>query len=216
MAKTIGSFEDFKQLIPEELSDSYKDRQNALQRYLELGGITKVEETKAFPKLVYPSKKRLEKQIEETKEKIEDINQQIKEWSRRHRHLMTNKITDTFQRIAEPLYWEHQAKLLTDPSYRNTYDLVKPPIHLINRKEWKNRLKMFIKSKEYRLRLHEARTSIIGKKREGMTKEVESRFDFNKRLARQERDKLLKKKKELRERLNAMHILLVWANENSR
>ena len=98
---------------------------------------------------------------------------------------------------------------------RATYDLVKPPIHLAHKEKWRKNVKMFVRSKEYRLRLHEARTSKIGKKRLPMSEEVEGRLDFNRQLARIEWDKLEKKREITRRRIDAMHTLLSWAKSES-
>ena len=210
--KTIGNFEEFKRYLPANWAVDYNERVNAIKVYLESGGIIKIGEMKGhWPKLIYPTKRRLEKQIEEAEEKLKDINKQIKEWRKRHKELQTNKVTDVLKRITDPLYWEHHARLLADPTYRETYELVEPPIHLIHRKEWRKRLKLFIKDKEYRLRLHEARTSEIGKRREGMKKEVEARMQFTRDLAETEKKKLIDKRDQLIRKIEAMKTLLQWA-----
>jgi len=210
MAVTIGNFGEFKRLLPEELSNAYPARQKAISTYLSAGGITKFEKADGFPRLVYPTPKRLEEQIAEAEDKLKSLSHQIAAWHKRHRNLKTNKVTDTAKLAADPLYWEHRTKLLVDPSYRATYELVRPPIHLLNREKWRKRLKMFIRSKEYRLRLHEARISKIGKKRAPMAEEVEARFDFNRRMATSELAKLEEKREALNKRLSAMKALLLW------
>jgi len=210
MAVTIGNFGEFKKLLPEELSNAYPARQKAISTYLSAGGITKFEKADGFPCLVYPTPKRLEEQIAEAEGKLKSLDRQMAAWHRRHSHLKTDKLTDTAKLAADPLYWEHRAKLLADPSYRTTYELVRPPMHLLHREKWRKRLKMFIRSKEYRLRLHEARISKIGKRRLPMAEEVEARFDFNRKMASSELAKLKEKRKVLNERLSAMKALLLW------
>ena len=201
---------DFRKLVPTELKDSYSSRQAAIDSYLSMGGVTKFEETSGFPRLVYPTSQRLESQIMENEKKLNSLDRQVAAWHRRHKALKTNKATDIAARAVDPLYWEHRTRLITDPSYRATYELVKPPIHLLNREKYRKRLKMFIQSKEYRLRLHEARLSKIGKKRAPMAEEVELRFDFNRKMAQNELAKLDEKRIALRTRLSAMKAMLAW------
>ena len=210
MAITIGTFAEFKKLLPEGQENAYPKRQKAIAVYLAMGGVTKFEKGDGFPRLIYPSPKRLEEQIAEAEEKLKSFDRQMMAWHKRHRHLKTNKATDVARLAADPLYWEHRAKLLADPSYRTTYELVRPPIHLLHRDKWRKRLKMFIRSKEYRLRLHEARVSKIGKKRLPMDEEVEARFDFNRKMASSELSKLEEKRNRASEKLSAMRALLAW------
>ena len=73
---------------------------------------------------------------------------------------------------------------------------------------------MFVRSKEYRLRLKEARKSQLGRKREKMEEEVKTRMEFNKQLANINREKIEKKKQELEEELKAMRALLLWAKDS--
>jgi len=211
MAVTIGSFAEFKKLVPKDAADAYSTRQEAVKTYLAMGGVTKFEKTDGFPVLVYPTPKRLEDQIREAEDKISGWDKQLGDWSRRHKHLKTDKVTDLAKRAADPLYWEHRTKLVTDPAYRATYDLVRPPIHLLNREKWRRRLKLFIRSKEYRLRLHEARVSSIGKKRAPMAEEVEARLDFNRQMAKNELKKIEGKRNKLNKKLSAMKTLLSWS-----
>ncbi|MCK4327226.1 MAG: hypothetical protein KAW41_01990 [Candidatus Diapherotrites archaeon] len=211
MAITIGSFAEFKKLVPKDMADSHSSRQAAVETYLAMGGVTKFKKTGGFPVLVYPTPKRLGDQIREAEKKIAGWDKSLGDWHRRHKHLKTDKITDVAKRAADPLYWEHRAKLLTDPAYRATHDLVRPPMHLLHREKWRKRLKLFIRSKEYRLRLHEARVSSIGKKRAPMTEEVEARLDFNRQMAQNELKKIEEKRNKLKKKLGAMKTLLAWS-----
>ena len=211
MAITIGSFADFKKLLPPDMKDSFPNRQSAVETYLAMGGVTKFEKTGGFPHLVYPTPRRLQDQIGEAEEKIAGWDKSLGDWNRRHKHLKTDKVTDFAKRAADPLYWEHRAKLVSDPAYRATHDLVRPPMHLLHRDKWRKRLRLFIRSKEYRLRLHEARVSSIGKKRAPMVEEVEARMDFNRQMARHELKKIQEKRVALEKKLAAMKTLLVWS-----
>ncbi len=211
MVQTIGSFNDFKKLVPKELTESYPSRQKAIEVYLATGGVTKFEKTDGFPVLIYPTPARLESQIKESEKKVANIDKQVRAWHKRHKHLKTNKVTDVAKRAADPIYWEHKTKLVADPAYRATYELVKPPMHLLHREKWRKRLKMFVRSKEYRLRLHEARVSTIGKKRAPMTEEVETRMEFNRQMAKNELAKLDEKRKVFKKKLDAMKAMLVWS-----
>jgi hypothetical protein len=205
--ETIGSFEEFKRRLPSGSEHAHPERQRALETYLESGGIVKADFSHGFPSIVYPTRSRIEGQIDTTAKKLSRLEAQLRDWDKRKAHLQTNKVGDYVLRFADPLFWEHQAKLLSDPEYKETYNLVAPPMHLVHRKEWRKRLSMFIRSKEYRLRLHEARTSEIGKRRPPMREEVEARLEFNRQTAKRERDKLSEKQRNLESLLSALLVV---------
>ncbi|MBN3037340.1 MAG: hypothetical protein JW834_02750 [Candidatus Diapherotrites archaeon] len=215
MPETYGSFDDFRRALPANWAKDYGVREASVRKYLEIGGIIKVGEVKgAWPTLVYPTASRLEKQLEEAERKLAGVEKQLHAWKRRHKRLKTNTVSDVVQRAVDPLFWEHKIRLVADPTYRETYDLVRPPMHLMNRADWRKKLKYFVQSKEYRIRLHEARTSKIGRRREKMDTEVEKRMEFNRQLADQEHKKLLTKKRDLEDRIRAVRALIVWARES--
>ena len=205
MPKTIGSFEEVKKDFP-NLSEN---RAIAVETYLK-GGIIKVQGTR----LVYPTSQRLEKQIHEKKGRINTLSNQLKDWNSREKSMKTDKVSDSVKRVFSPLYWEHQMKLMTDKEYKDVYELVKPPMHLINHKKWHKRLAIFIKDEEYRLRLKEARLSQIGKKREKMTEEVKARMAFNQQLAAMNKEKLERQKHDLEMQVRAMREVMRWAKES--
>ncbi|MCD4740663.1 hypothetical protein K8R43_05770 [archaeon] len=205
MPKTIGSFIDLKKEVP-EMTES---RAKAMQSYLKTG-IVKVQ----GKRLVYPTTQRLEKQIGEKRKRIDYLDEQIKEWGHRQKNMDTDKVSDSMKRALSPLYWEHQLKLMTDGEYREVYELVKPPMHLINHKKWNKRLSIFVKSEEYRLRLKESRLSSIGKKREKMSEEVQQRMEFNRQLAAMNKEKIEKQKKELEFQVRAMREVMRWAKDS--
>lgn len=205
MPKTIGSFEEFKRDFP-YLSET---RIGAMETYLK-GGVIKIQ----GDRLVYPTSQRLERQIHDRQERIRALNGRLKNWGHRKKDLKTDKVTDSIKRVVSPLYWEHQMKLLTDKEYKEVYELVKPPMHLINRKKWHKRLAIFVKNEEYRLRLKEARLSQIGKKREKMTEEVQQRMEFNRQLAAMNMEKIEKQKSALMSQVTAMREVMRWAKES--
>jgi hypothetical protein len=205
MPKTIGSFEEFQKLFPQTSTD----RQEAVKTYLEMGIITVKQ-----GKISYPNPQRLEKQIRDREEKLRQIYSQLKAWDARQKNLKTDKATDSLGLWFNPVYWQHQLKLATNQEYKEVYELVEPPMHLLNRNKWDKRLAMFVKSKEYRDRLKEARLSKIGKKREKMTKEVEGRLDFNRQMASTNRKKLEEKKDRYEREIDAMRTLMAWVRES--
>lgn len=205
MPKTIGSFEEFSKIYPNVPPNKAK----AVKIYLK-GGIIKVDGNK----LVYPNVQRLEKQLSEKKKKIRELQEQLKEWETREKELKTDKVIDIASVVLDPLYWEHKLKMMIDSEYKEVYELVKPPIHFLSRKKWRKRIEMFIKNKEYRLRLKEARLSQIGRKREKMVEEAEARLEFNRQLANMNKEKLEKKKRELEEEIFAMRELMRWAKDS--
>lgn len=205
MPTTIGSFEEYSKIFPEGPSG----RAKAVESYLK-NGFIKVQGNR----LVYPTTQRVQKQIDEKAQKVSQLNKQINEWNHRERQLDSSKVSDSVKKAFSPLYWEHKMKLLTDKDYREVYELVQPPMHLINQEKWNKRLSIFVKSEEHRLRLKEARLSKIGKKRDKMSKEVERRMEFNRQLASMNKERIIAQKRELESQIALMRELMRWSKES--
>jgi len=212
MAKTIGSFQELQKVLPANWAEDSKERESALKTYLAMGGIIKIGEIiSGWPELIYPTSSRITSLLIKIEKEMKVVDRQIKDWRGRNRDLAYNNVKHVAKRVADPLFWEHKTKLMVDPSYRKTFVLVEPPMHLLHKSKWRKRLRMFVRDKEYRLRLHEARTSIIGKKRQGMSKEEEKRMDFTRNFTDIELNKLVEKRKILHRQKNALRTLLTWS-----
>ena len=207
----ISNPSDLDNFLPPKWAESFSSRKNAIKVYLKTGGIIKIGEVKgSWPRLIYPTVEKLEAEIKVVEKELDRIERQIKE-ARKKRKDLENTPDKMLRVLFDPLYWKHRVKLLKDPEYREVYELVKPPIHLIHRPDWRKKIDIFVKSREYRDKLKEARLSKIGKRRDVLEVEVERRMEFSKSVVSSLISKLEAKKKELEERLDALRTLLNWA-----
>ncbi len=210
--KVISDPAEIDRFLPAKWADSFHSRKKAIEIYLKRGGIIKIGEVKGnWPRLLYPTSDKIEVEIKSIEREISRLERQIVEARKRLRDL-EHSPDKTVKVILDPLYWKHRLRLLRDKEYREVYELVKPPIHLIHRPDWRKKIELFIKSEEYRLRLKEARLSKIGRRREVLEKEVEKRIDFSKSVVNSLIEKLEAKKNELEERLEALKVLKAWAD----
>ena len=212
--RVISNPSDIDALLPPKWADSFSARKKAIEIYLKSGGIIKVGEVKgSWPRLVYPTVEKLESDINTIEKEIERINRQIEETKKRKRDLQDTP-DKMLKVLLDPLYWKHRMKLLRDPEYREVYELVRPPIHLLHRPDWRRKIEIFVKSEEYRNKLKEARLSEIGKRRDFLDVEVEKRMEFSRSVVSSLSEKLEAKKNELEQRLNALKTLLSWAKSS--
>ncbi len=209
--KIITSPSEIDRFLPAKWADSFNARKKALEVYLKDGGVIKIGEVKnEWPRLIYPTKEKLEKEIKDVEKELDSVERRL-ELARKRLDDLKQTPGKTLKVLFDPLFWKHKVRLLTDEEYREVFELVRPPVHLIHRPEWKKRMDLFLKSDEYRERLKEARLSEIGKRREFLENEVEKRMEFSRSVVENLIEKLEKKRKELKERLSALKVLLSWA-----
>ncbi|GEM_PF-1651610 len=209
--RLITNKSDLEKYLPASWAEGFMQRKKAVETYLETGGIIKIGEHKGnWPRLIYPTKEKLRQELDEVEKELAKLDKQLAEAKRRRNRLQTTP--GKMVKVAmDPLYWEHRMKLLKDREYREVYELVRPPFHLMHMPEWRKRLEVFVKSAEYRARLKEARLSKIGKRRELLDKEVERRMDFSRSVVDGLIEKLEAKRDKLVKRADALRTLMGWA-----
>ncbi len=214
--RVIANPSDIDRLMPPKWAESFHARRKAVELYLKRGGLIKIGEVKgSWPKLVYPTVGKLDSEIREVEKELAKVERSLKEARSRLKEL--ERTPDKMLRVfMDPLFWKHQMKLLRDKEYREVYELVKPPIHLIHRPDWRKKIEIFVKSDEYRSRLKEARLSEIGKRREVLEEEFERRMEFSRSVVSSLIDKLEAKKKELEEVISALNTLKSWARASQK
>jgi hypothetical protein len=212
--KVISSKQDIEKFLPAKWASSFSSRRTAIEIYLSTGGIIKIGEVKGeWPRLLYPTVDKLNSEIKSTELELSRIERQLKQ-IRSKLNDLNETLPKKLKVLFSPLYWKHRMKLLTDKEYKEVYDLVKPPMHLIHDPEWKKRMDIFLKSDDYRMRLKEARLSEIGKRRDVMEKEVERRAEFSRSVVEHLLDKLETKRKALNDKLFALKELKKWAEKS--
>ncbi len=208
MTEIISKPSDLKKKFPEELATN---KTKALKNYLTSGGVIKLEEDQ----IIYPNTNKLERKLGKNRKELERLKEKQDKLSKKEKKLKTDKVVDTLKRITDPLYWEHKIKMVSNNKYKETHSLVNPPMHMLHKPKWRKRLKMFVKSEEYRERLHEAKTSKIGKKLTGMNKHLKQTQDFNMEMIGRKKQETDKKIKELEKQNKAMQTLLNWLKERT-
>lgn len=196
--------------IEEKLSESLtKKRKKALKDYLSSGGVIKLSGTQ----IIYPTTKKLKKKRKKNREERKALEEKKKKLDEKKKDFKKRKILDTVKKATDPLYWEHHMKMLSNDEYKEKHDKVNPPMHMMHKPKWRKRLKMFVKSEEYRERLHEAKTSEIGEKLTGMNQHIQETQDFNLEMIERKEKKVDKKLEEINKQENATKTLLKWLKE---
>ena len=188
----------------EEFSKLESRMKKAVDDYVKMGGVVKLKDGK----IIYPEKKRIESQIEQVKKRLESLKQQKAELIKKKREYTYNSLILEATRFADPLYWNHLFKMLTDKNYKEVFETVKPPVERIKDAKWRSMIRMFVKSDEYRQRLFEAKTSKIGKSRETIRDSVEKNFKDAQDLISHRLKKIEREKKDLEAREKSFSSIL--------
>ncbi|RLG21976.1 hypothetical protein DRN74_01020 [Candidatus Micrarchaeota archaeon] len=208
--RIIGSASEYKKYVAEEWRKRNQDLDKAITTYLEMGGVLKLN-GQDNTELIYPNKRRILYQIEEIKKKRTYIDKQLRFFERKRRSFITNNFFTNASRFIDPLYWQHILKINLDKEYRKSVDIVDPPITLMRDKKWRKMIKMFVNNAEYRERLKEARTSIIGKRRSSVRENAEKSIRNNIEAIDARIKQLREERRKFSRRLRALNTLLSWA-----
>ncbi len=212
--KVITDVSDVDKFLPARWADSFSSRKEAIKQYLKGGGVIKIGEMRGeWPRLLYPTREKLESEIKSVEKELESVDRQLSQ-ARKRLSLLKNTPDKKIKVVLDPLFWRHKVKLLTDKEYKADYELIRPPVHLIHRPDWRKKIELFLNSGEYRTRLREARLSKIGKNRDLLENEVEARIEFSKSVVKSLLDKLERKKEELEGKLRVLKTLLNWARSS--
>jgi hypothetical protein len=213
MHKVISSIDQFEKDFPAVTKD--EARKNALIKYFAIHGVVKVIPTeKEWPKLIYPNIGVLDFKIKEAKEKKKIYFEKLKEWKGKHLTASMYHQVNQMKKFAEPVYWQHLAKTMTDADYRKDAESVKLPAHLVADKKWKPMVKMFVNDIEYRKQLSETvTTSMVYKKHRKVAQFADDQQNFRLDASDKQIIELQEKIKELEETELALKELQKWAKE---
>lgn len=210
----LDKFSEFKKALPNmnlNSRDSTDSLEEAVKTYVKLGGIVKIDNIDSeTPKLIYPGKKRIETQIELAEKHLDYLNSQIQGFKKRQRHLSYDSFFSGALRFTDLLFWEHILKQSIDADYRKTVKIVEPPIERMKDPKWRKMVKMFVKSKEYRDRLLEARTSPLGKKRATVKRFIQENLEYSRNLMDRRIKKISKEKEKFEKKLKTFYALQKW------
>jgi hypothetical protein len=210
----LGRFSDFIKSIPSGWGAGYPTREEAVKIYLSTGGLLKMDHSSAKePRILYPDARRINAQLRDIEHKKEYYAEQLRFWERTDRSLNSGSIVSGMQAIADPLYWEHLVKFAVSQDYKKAFKTVQPPIDKMRDRKWRRMMRMFLRSPEYRERLVEARTSILGRKRGPIRKTAEKADTFKKEVVAERIAKLRKERDTLVRKGKALKVLLEWVTD---
>lgn len=123
-------------------------RENALEEYGKMGFLVRLS---GDGSLAYPSAARLDGQIAPVSKRLQQIGTQLCEMRENRLPIPENVL-----RLADPLWWEHSARLFLDNGYRSAYESVKPPLEMLADAKGRRIFSSFMRSPDYRKSLCEA------------------------------------------------------------
>ncbi|MCR4335329.1 MAG: hypothetical protein NUV57_02210 [archaeon] len=191
------------------------ERYQALEKYFIRGGvISAVKSGKPWPKLAYPSPMRIDVQIKELEELKDVYSKKNNTWKEKLSQAKTYHQRHQFKKFAEPLYWKHVAKTISDPDYKSDAGSVSLPVHLVADPKWKPMVKMFVDDLEYRKNLVETvQNSIVYKDDKKVGKYADILQDFRSEISTSKIDDLSKKVSKLEEEIKSLQLIKKWAKE---
>ena len=161
----VSTFEAFKEKFP-KLVEIQKDsrRMQCLKRYfnqhmvISLGSIPKGDE---WPEIVYPTKMKLKKDIERLEKSRAEVSKRHNEWKGTLNRAKLEGVTTQVKKFAEPAYWKHLGKMVSDADYRADANAIQLPVHLVGHKRYKPMVEMFVNNLDYRKQLTETVTNSV-------------------------------------------------------
>ncbi len=182
----------------------------AIREYVSSGGVIKLESVTPM-KIAYPSRNRLKAQLDEVRAKKRKITEEMRNLRRKQEK--GKKALRKIKVIADPLYWKHRIKLLADPGYRKAYETVEMPVAAMTDPKHRKMVEMFVTNPEYRERLVEARTSVIGRSRGSIRESVEKSDKFKEEVISERLGKLEKELEKYERREKALNTLLQFSSK---
>lgn len=213
MTHILSSYVAFYDTFPNApFISSDERRTDALKRYFERGGVIKVTPNgNGWPKVIYPSPDRISQQLHEQQELKKQLLQKKKSWSNSHAAAKRHEITLQFKKVADPLYWQHQVKKLTDADYRNDVERTKIPMRLVSDNRYRPMVEMFINNIDYRKQLAETVETSVVYRHSKIAQYAETRSGFRQEVSKNQVDDLTQKLKEVEEDVVMYQEMLKWA-----
>jgi hypothetical protein len=209
----ISSFEKFVEMNPSLNLNENEQRVNALKDYFSFGGfLSLIPSSEGWPKLVYPSKKRILFQLNELQESKRLFESKLNEWKKKSSEARNYKTKIFFGKFADLLYWKHLMKKVIDREYSNSVKRVNLPVDLIADKKYKPMIKTFLNDEEYRRQLIEAlENSVVYKRDKRLAKHAAYLQEFRKEVSETKIKELTKKIALIDKNISCLKEMLKWA-----
>ncbi len=209
----ISSYKSFSEKFP---AAGDEKRTAALKFYFQGGGVINAVKrgSAKWPKLIYPSQKRVDEQVREIEKLRDDLSKKEKEWKEKLSDAKSYHARHQIMKFSDPLYWQHTAKALSDKEYKKDAQTVGLPVHLVADKKWKPMVKMFMDDLEYRKNLVETvQTSIVYKKDRRVAKYADDIQGFRSEISASKLEELRKRIAALEGQIGALSEIRKWAGE---
>ena len=216
MTGIISSFHVLSQKFKAVSSNSKDPRVAALQHYFHAGGVISVgsADKEGWPELVYPSKPRLEEQLKEKNEFKELFSKKKNDWKKEFRDAQWYNVKNHAKKFADPLYWKHVQKSLTDKSYRDDVKRIQLPTQLVSDKRYRAMVDMFVNDIEYRKQLAETvENSIAYKDNKKVARYANELQAFRKKVSENRLKELEEKLDEVELDIQSIRVMLQWAKK---
>lgn len=213
MSSIISSWKSFEERFGAPIDAK---RISALKFYFWNGGvINAVKHGNAkWPKLIYPSQKRVDEQVKELENLRDELSKKEKEWKEKLSDAKSYHTRHQILKFSDPLYWKHTAKALSDKEYKKDAQAVGLPVHLVADKKWKPMVRMFMEDLEYRKNLVETvQTSIVYKKDRRVAKYADEIQSFRSEISTSKLVDLRKRIAVLEGQIGALSEIRNWARE---
>lgn len=213
MSSIISSWKAFSEKF--KASDEPK-RAIALKLYFRNGGVINAVKAASgkWPKLLYPSPRRVDDQVKELEKLRQELERKEKEWGAKLSEAKSYHSRHQILKFSDPLYWKHTAKALTDKGYKEDAEKVGLPVHLVADDKWKPMVRMFMEDAEYRKNLVETvQTSIVYKDNKKVAKYADALQGFRSEISTAKLGELRRKLSGLNAQIDAMLEIKKWAGE---
>ncbi len=216
MARQIlSNYNDFSKKLPKSVDrKKYTERIDALKHYFSKGGIISMAANgKEFPTLLYPSKLRVKKQVDELQTLRHHYSERLSSWKKKLNQAKVYFTVHNVKKFKEPLYWKHMAKYLGNSDYRKDSDSVKLPVSLVSDPRWKPMVKMFVNDLDYRKQLTQTvDESVVYAKDKKVAKYAEDLQEFRSEQSSRKIAELDKKIAEIDADIAALQEVARWAS----
>lgn len=212
----ISNFNGFSKKLPKDVDRAkFAPRMDAIKHYLSNGGILSISsQDSSFPKLLYPNRMRVKRQVAELQELRGHYHERLVSWRKKLQQAQVYFTVNSVKKLKEPLYWKHMAKYFSDPDYRKDSDEVKLPVNLVADGRWKPMVKMFVNDLDYRKQLTQTvNESIVYAKDKKVAKYAETLQQFRSEQSGRKIAALEKKIAEIDANISALNELNKWASQ---
>jgi hypothetical protein len=192
-------------------------RSNALKDYFAFGGFVSLiplSNGSFWPKLIYPSKKRIQFQLNELEASKNLFSSKLNDWKKQHSDAKNYKNKIFLKKFSEPVYWKHLLKKTTDSAYRNSVERVNLPVDLVADKKYKPMIETFLKDEEYRRQLIEAfENSVVYKKDKRLAKHASHLQEFRQEISDTKIKDLEKKIESIQKNISCLQEIMKWVEK---